>query len=199
MTAPRCIMVLSLLAQACMSTAPKPPAGPPPTDPIAQVSASDLRARGLAFARAGDLVRAEQYLQAAVIKGADDRTIVPELVRVCVTASRLRAAVAYGEPYLERHPQDAAMHFLLAIVHLSLGDSQRARAELEATLRYRPEAADADFYLGTIAADRLDFPTARRHFARYLAARPRGRHAARARLLLAQHAVRVMPTAEARP
>jgi tetratricopeptide (TPR) repeat protein len=178
-----CCLLLS--AGACMSQR-QGPVGPPPVDPISSVSAGELRAKGLAFARRGDLTRAQQYLSAAQQKGYDESVIVPEIVKICVAASRLRAALAFAEPYLERYPEDAGMKYVVGTIHFALGDLQRATAHLSGALRPSAIMIDAAFSLALIAHDQGQPQEARLHLKRYLKVQPRGRFATRAKHLLAK-------------
>ncbi|RMH36669.1 MAG: hypothetical protein D6689_22065 [Deltaproteobacteria bacterium] len=190
---------MSALAAGCAATTARRPSGPPPADPIASVSAAELAARGRAYARAGDLVRAEQYLAAALAKGGDDRDIVPQLVEVCVAGSRLRAAIAHADSYLARHPGDAGMRYVLGALRWAAGDRDGARAELRRALELAPRLADAEFALGQIAVEQDDDEAARRHMARYLALAPSGRHAREARALVGARPRPVELAAPARP
>lgn len=177
-----CCLLLS--AGACMSQR-QGPSSPPPADPIASVSATDLRARGLAFARRGDLTRAQQYLSAAHQKGYDETVVVPEIVKICVAASRLRAALAFAEPYLQRHPGDTGMNYVVGTIHLALGNLQRATTHLNGALQPSAIMIDAAFSLALIARDQGQPQEARQHLKRYLELEPGGRYATRARHLLA--------------
>lgn len=179
------LVCLSSCASACMSQR-QGPAGPPPTDPIASVPAAELRAKGLAYARHGDLTRAQQYLSAAQLKGFDETVVVPEIVKICVAASRLRAALAFAEPYLERHPEDAGMNYVVGTIHLALGNLHRATSHLNGALRPSAIMIDAAFSLALIAKDQGQPQEARLHLEHYLNLRPRGRYASRAQHLLAQ-------------
>ena len=179
------LLCLLLCAAACMSQR-QGPAGPPPADPISSVPAGELRAKGLAYARRGDLTRAQQYLSAAQLKGFDETVVVPEIVKICVAASRLRAALLFAEPYLERHPQDAGMNYVVGTIHLALGNLRRASSHLNGALRPSAIMIDAAFSLALLAQDQGQPQAARRHLEHYLEVQPQGRYATRAKHLLAQ-------------
>jgi len=115
------VACVCLLATACLSAQRKGPSAPP-IDPIAQVPGATLRAEGLGYAQRGDLIRSQQYLSAALQKGFDETIVIPELVKVCVASSRLRAALEFAQPYLRRHPRDAGMQNVVATIHRALGD-----------------------------------------------------------------------------
>ncbi len=127
------LAALAILLAAC-GARPRHPTTPPPADPIANIAHQELHARGIAFARTGDFIRAEQYLRAALEKGHRDTKVVPQLIRVCVAASRLRAAAAYAAPYLEQHPDDTATRTVLATIQLALGEQMAARDNLQRVL-----------------------------------------------------------------
>lgn len=161
------------------------PSGPPPVDPIASIDASELRAQGLAFARTGDLTRAQQYLAAAYAKGFDESLVLPEIVKVCVAASRLRAALSYAEPYLDRHPNDAGMSYVVGSIHLALGNLQLAAMHLNGALEPTELAIDAAYSLAVVESRQGQPEEARKHLQHYLRIAPKGRYATRAKRLLA--------------
>lgn len=172
-------------SSACMGQQ-QGPKGPPPSDPISRVQASELRAQGLSFARRGDLVRAQQYLSAAMAKGFDERIVVPEIVKVCIAASRLRAALAFAEPYVLNHPEDAGMQYVVGTIHMVLGNLQAASDHLGGALQANRLMKDALFSIALIASERGNTRAARKNLEEYLLARPRGRHAIRAKRMLAR-------------
>src|SRR6185436_9409565 len=90
-----------------------------------------LLERGKAYAEASDLLRAEQYLAAALAAGADDRQVIPPLLRVCVELRHHRLAAEHAEAALARHPQDKRLRFLTGALYVSIGERERARAHLE--------------------------------------------------------------------
>jgi hypothetical protein len=106
-----CTALLGASGCAGRSDALRPP---PATDPMRAVQARQMMEEGLSLARAGDLVRAEQYLAESLDRGADPRAVLPTLLRVCVSASRYRAAVTYAARYLERNPGDWPLRFLVS-------------------------------------------------------------------------------------
>ena len=176
-------MILLLSLGGCMSQR-QGPVAPPPADPIAATPAEELRAKGLAHARRGDLTRAQQYLSAAQAKGFDEKVIVPELVKICIAASRLRAALAFAEPYVDKHPEDAGMSYVVGTIHLALGDLQRASSHLSGALRPSHIMIDAAYSLALIAMEEGRTGEAREHLKHYLRAAPKGQFASRAKNLL---------------
>jgi len=181
---PLTLLLVAVFSGACTSPVQRH-AKLPPADPIARISADQLRARGLAFARRGDLTRAQQYLSAAKLKGFDERIVVPEIVKICIAASRLRAALAYAEPYLQRHPDDTGLAYVAGTVELALGRVQEARVHLRGALHSDPAMLDAAFSLAMIAKDEGHSDMARQHLQHYLERQPAGRFATRAKRLLA--------------
>lgn len=174
-------LALALAAAPACTRAPRP-AGPPPGDPLASVRGSDLYRRGVALARAGDFVRAEQYLTTAIARGYPEARALPALLRVCVASSRLRAALGHAEPYLERNPDAWSLRYLVASIYLGVGEADRARESLERVIADAPDQAGPHYLLAIVLRDELgDRPGAARHFASYLALAPRGPHAAEVR------------------
>lgn len=149
---------------------------------VASVPWQALYDRGVQLANEGDLTRAEQYLAAAIQRGAPVERVLPRLLRVCVTAQRYRAAIEYARPYLERHPEAWALRYLIATIHIGLSEPHAARRHLELVLQYNPRHAEAHFTLAMLLRDDLGDPAAAdEHFRRYLELEPDGQHAQEAR------------------
>lgn len=156
-----------------------------PGDPLAETPAATLFQRGVELRRSGDYVRAEQYLAAARDRGHDASAVVYELVGVCIDAARYRAALRYAVPHLERNPDDWALRYLVASLYLAVGETPRARDELERVVADRPDEPEPRFLLAIVWADYLQQPgAAAAHLEAYLALAPDGRHAAEARARL---------------
>lgn len=182
------LLCLILTMTACAAQ-PRGRTTPPPADPIAAAPAAQLRGQGLAYARRGDFVRAQQYLAAAKLKGYESRIIVPELVKVCVAGSRLRAALLYGEPYLQRHPEDAGMSYVVGTIHLALGDIHRATVHLNGALRAEDLMIDAAFSLALVASKEGRVKEQARFLRQYLSVKPAGRYSTQAKVMLAKLSV----------
>jgi tetratricopeptide (TPR) repeat protein len=151
----------------------------------AEEAPDKLLARGRAFAAVGDLARAEQYLAAAIDRGADPRAAMPLLLRVCADQQRYRAAIDYAEPQLKKHPDDYRLRFVVASFYTTIGDTAAARDELERIAKERPEFAPAHFALGVLLRDEAgDVVSADGQFREYLRLEPRGAHAEEARASL---------------
>lgn len=138
--------------------------------------------QGVTLANSGDLVRAEQYLAAAIQRGGPPDRILPRLLRVCIAAQRYRAAIEYARPFLDHRPDAWPLQYLLATIHMGLGEPQSARQRLELVLHYNPRYGEAEFVLARLYRDDLSDPgAADTHFRRYLEIEPAGSHAAEAR------------------
>jgi predicted Zn-dependent protease len=180
---PALVLGTCLLTQACAS-APKPTL---PVTPAAanRSTAEHYVAEGMSLARAGDLVRAEQYLASAWrIDGRDPR-ILRTLLHICIGASRLGAAATYAQAYLLAHPHAWPLRFVLASIDLALHRTDDAREELQHVIEDHPEHADAYFLLATLERAGGNQTDARRSlYDRYLVLAPNGSHALEARRLL---------------
>ncbi|MEM9190060.1 MAG: tetratricopeptide repeat protein [Myxococcota bacterium] len=161
----------------------------PPADPIMEVEASELFQQGIQLAQSGDLIRAEQYIAASVVRGFPEEQALPVLLRVCISASRLRVALGYAQPYLEEHPDDWSLRYLVASIYLGMGQIDRAQEELQQVLEDAPEEADPYFLMAVVLRDeRGEIEAADDHFRRYLELAPDG-----ARAPAAQNALRRVP------
>jgi len=152
-------VLLAALLGACGSN-PKPV---PVVPGQGETPGTELVSRGREAAGRGDAVRAEQYLSLAIEEGAERRSVLPELLRACLKSSHLRAALNYAEPYLLEHPEDDALRYLVATIHLGLGQVPPARRELGLLLQRNENSPDAHYLLGVIDAA-LDIEAARQHF-----------------------------------
>jgi len=156
----------------------------PAPDPLASASASMLLQRGRAFAAAGDTIRAEQYLVAAASKGAADRDVLPALLEVCIRGQRYRAALVHVEAYLVRRPNDRALLQLSAVLYLTTGSPDQARAALERVVRAVPDEPEPR-YLLALAHQELGQPRqAAPQLRRYLSLSPSGTRAQEAKAWL---------------
>ncbi len=148
-------------------------------------SVDKLVARGRGFAGVGDLTRAEQYLSAAIDVGGDPAAILPDLLRVCVAADRYRVAIAYAAPWLDRHPGDDKLRFVVAALRANVGDGAGARADLERLVAHAPDDPRTRFAYASFLRQELgDVGSADAQFRAYLALAPNGPHAEQARSLL---------------
>lgn len=146
-----------------------------------------LLARGRALARLGDHVRAEQYLSAALDRGAKPAEALPPLLRVCIEARKFRVALDYAEPYLRQDPGDLGLRFVVASLYSTIGEPDAAKRHLEEIVRRQPDNAEVRFALGVLLRDDAgDLRAADEHFRVYLRLEPRGVHAPEARESLLQ-------------
>jgi tetratricopeptide (TPR) repeat protein len=166
-----------LLLGACGASNPGA-AGSDSPDPLDGTTAEELYERGVELGNAGDYVRAEQYIVAAMDRGYSEDDAMPALMRFCLAASRLMAALGYAEGYLQRHPRAWALRMLVASIRMGLDQADQAREELERVLDDAPEEPpEAHYFLGVLFRDELaDMETSRAHFRRYLALAPQGSH-----------------------
>lgn len=162
------------------------PTGEPVPDPLQDTEARELFERGVALARQGDHLRAEQYLTSAMDRGYDEREAMPILLRVCVSSSRLATAIRYAEPYLANHPDDWPLRYLLASFHLGVGQLEEAQAHLERILDQEPAAAEPHYLLGVTLLRRSVEHEGREHLRRYLELDPEGAFADEVRGMLAE-------------
>ncbi len=154
----------------------------PTTDPMAQITGEQLFDAGMQLARAGDLVRAEQYLVASMQRGATEPRVIPHLVSVCVQASRFRAAVSYATPYLEAHPHDWRLRYLVGTILAGLDEFSAARRAFERVLADNERHAEAHYLLATLLRERFNDPAgADVHYRRYVEIEPAGAHVEEAR------------------
>ena len=178
-------------AAACGESAPPPPQETA-RDPMNDVDAETLYRRGLTLADEGDFVRSEQYLSAAITKGYPEDRVLPKLVRLCLLGSRVRTAVSYIEPYLERHPHDWSLRYLNATLYVALEQNDAARTEVLRVLEDVPTRPEPHWLLGTLLRDAFhDRPAALAEFQKYLELAPAGEHAEDARRTIANGATQV--------
>ena len=175
------VLVLVLVLGACAAS--PPPAAPRP-DPLATVPKQRLLRDGLAFAARGDDIRAEQYLSAAITRGAPAERVLPALVRVCVRSSRYGTALLHVRRALARQHVAPGLRLLAASLFLAADQDERGRAELERVVDEEPELALAHFALGSLLAEAGEAAPARHHLDTYLDLAAAGPHASDAERLL---------------
>lgn len=182
-------MMIRLLATGFVALALVGCGRPPAAAPSAASGANDeassaarLVEEGRAFAEAGDALRAQQYFAASLKAGADERLVMPLLLRACIAQKNYRLAAEYAEASLAKHPNDARLRLLSGALHGTLGESARARDRLERAAKELREDADAQFAVAvSFRDDASDVVAADEYFRRYLALAPNGEHAEEAR------------------
>ena len=157
----------------------------PTPDPLADADADQLYEHGLGMAQRGDLIRAEQYILAAIEKGFDRREALPSLLRVCVASERYAIALRHARPYLREHPEDWSLRYLVATLHIAVGSDDVARVELEKVIRDAPEQPVPYYTLGMLHREQhSDMDAARQYLERYVELAPEGDHADEVRDML---------------
>ena len=161
---------------------------PASTDPLLSVGAEELYRDGERMAQAGDPLRAEQYLNAAIQRGYPAQRALPLLLRVCIASSRLGVALQYATPYLQLHPEDYRLRYLVAAVQIGLGRASEARMELMRVVRDAPDFAEAHYLLGVLLRDHLnDSEGAAQAFTTHQRLKPDGLHGAEVSAWLREH------------
>ncbi len=132
---------------------------------------------GKGFASVGDLTRAEQYFSAAIESGADERLVLPLLLRVCILDGRFPMAIQYAENHLQHAPTDIATRFVVGTLYSAIGDTEKAQRAYNQVLEVEPDNADAHFALAVLLRDIGGDPVlADHHFREYLRLKPGGAH-----------------------
>jgi Tfp pilus assembly protein PilF len=140
-------------------------------------SPDKLFERGKGFAAVGDTTRAEEYLTAALAAGADDKKVVPVLVRVCIRDQRFRSGIEHAENYLNKHPGDTGTRFILGTMYVAVGDMGKAKTELSRVVAEKPDLAGAQYALGVVYKEMNDPVAADHNFRAYLRLEPHGEYA----------------------
>ena len=144
-----------------------------------------LLRRGKALVRLGDTTRAVQYLTAALQEGEPPEKVLPVLLPVLIEAGRYRVAIVHARQYVENHPSDVKMRFLLGTLYRAVGRINEAIDEFEQVVTLDPKHADAHFALGELLRQQgRDLIEADRQFRIYLKLHPNGPRAERARASL---------------
>jgi tetratricopeptide (TPR) repeat protein len=174
------VLVIALLGCGGKSSAPP---SQPAADPLKTAPTTELFERGRELADAGDYVRAEQYLTAAMHRGHPSKDVLPVLLQACVRGRRYQSALGHAQRELRRNPEDWRLRYVVATLHEALGERTKAQVELKRVLDGEPRFANAHYSLGVLlsATDRRAAST---HLHRYLEIEPKGNHAADARARL---------------
>jgi tetratricopeptide (TPR) repeat protein len=169
-------------------------------DPLAEISPDQLYAQGELLARNGEVLRSEEYLSAALQRGYPAQKVLPLLLKVCLAASRLGAALNYARPYLQLHPEDYHLRYLVAAVQFGQSRPDEAARELRRVLQQQPDFAQAHYLLDVILRDHEhDLAAATQHFLRHQALDPRGLHGAEVAAWLDENADAVTTPSDLQP
>lgn len=180
----RWIAIAALAASACVPT---------PAQRIKSVekivrkerTPDKLVARGKAFAAIGDNTRAAQYFSEALDQGADERKVLPLLMRTYIVSRRYLVAIQVGANYVRAHPEDYRLRYLVGTLYAAVGDIRKAQGAFERVLVIDPKHAGAQFALAVLLRDdEHDWIAADYHFRQYLKLAPKGPHAEEARASL---------------
>lgn len=166
-----CAACCVLLASACAHDARPSPTtldrGQAATEP-ASSSAAVLFQRGSMLAAQEQYPAAESALAQALSAGYPGARVLPVLLDVCSKSARPSAGVEYAAPYLQLNPADFQLRYRVALLHLELGEYERARSELSRVLDSAPNYAPAHYTLALMLRDHFqDEAGAARHFAAY--------------------------------
>jgi len=180
------VVALALGCVGCGRATEEPPATASGEDGADEAAASrELVELGLAFARAGDSVRGEQYLSAALDAGADPNQALLALMQLCIKAGRFEAAAQYGEAYERDVLAKRELAMLLSGLYISLDQDDKAIKRLEQVAGDYPELALAHLLLGRLLRQKeRDLEQADAHFRGYLRLEPEGIYAREARASL---------------
>ncbi len=148
-------------------------------------SADELFEVAIYQASRGDLLRAEQYLTAALDQGYDETLAAYWLVKVCVAAGRYHSALRHATAYLRESPSDWGMRLVVASIREALGDLSQAQVDLERIVETRPDHALSRYRLAMLYQRGSRTPhRAIPHLRAYLQLAPDGPHAREVRELV---------------
>ncbi len=118
-------------------------------------------------------------------RGFPEERALPTLLKICVAASRLNAALQYAEPHLRDHPGNFRLRTLVASIHLGLGNVDDAETHLSEVIERAPTNAPAYYLMGMLHREEHGDPVASEpYLQRYLELAPNGAHAAEVRNML---------------
>jgi tetratricopeptide (TPR) repeat protein len=108
------------------------------------------RVMGIAHLHLADLEKSEDCFKRSLEYGADDPDTFLYLARVYQNRSDFRNEIFWLEKVLECEPENPIAQFRLAVVCISLGDTDRAEQILEATVKKYPDYVHAHRVLADI-------------------------------------------------
>ena len=145
---------------------------------LSVITGEDLFGLAMTHVQQSDLLRAEQYLNAARKSGYDEPMTVFWLVRVCVWAGRYHSALRHAASHLRDHPHNLSLRLVVASIHEALGNFELATSQLESIVEAAPRWALPRYRLGMLhrqTASPMEW--ARFHLEAYLRLDPNGVHA----------------------
>jgi tetratricopeptide (TPR) repeat protein len=155
---------------------------PGPNEPL---TADHLLQLAEAMERAGDPLRAQQYLLAALRAGANEKQALPRLLRLYVADGQYRLAIEHAADSLRRHPNDRELRVFLSTLYTAVGEDDEAIAQYERVLASSPNDAYTHYALASLLHDAgREAQRADTHFRAYLELEPQGPYAEEARELL---------------
>ncbi len=190
------MLALLLGGSGCSRAAEEPAIAGGPSRVEEAAASRELVELGLPSARAGDSVRGEQYLSAALEAGADPNQALLPLMQLCIRAGRFEAAAQYGEAYQREVRAKRELAMLLGGLYITLDRDEKAVEQLEQVASDYPELALAHLLLGRLLREKSrDLEQADAHFRGYLRLEPDGLYAreARASLLKRLNEVEQLP------
>lgn len=103
--------------------------------------------------RAGDLVKAREYLEKAVKQAPNDKQLRKMLLEVLVSTRDYDDAIKLCQSVLEDKPDDPETLFTLALIYMQQNQVDKAENTLEKLLSNPEWEGQASFYLGKIELD----------------------------------------------
>lgn len=116
--------------------------------------------KGVKYAQAGDLVRAEAELRRAVELAPSDAAYLTSLGGILAVEQKLEEANAFFEKAIKANPEDPVSRRNLAANQWQLGQLKPAQANLERLLRSQPADKVATLLLGMVSENLGDYPRA---------------------------------------
>lgn len=121
----------------------------------------------------GDTLRAQQYLLAALNHGADQRRVLPWLLRLYVADGQYRSAIERVNESLRVSGDDLELRMLLASLYRATELESSAAQQYEEVLQRAPNQSRAHLELGMMLHDSGSDPArADQHFRAFLALAP---------------------------
>ena len=136
-------------------------------------SASGHIAKGRALIAKGDIQRGESEIQAALGSDPVSLPALATLLKLSVGRGSVPEVIQRISGLLQQHPQNAGLHFLLALGYFSLKDLDRAEAGVSKALTLDPGTPDAYTLMANIDLARGATGKAESDFRSAIAAQPR--------------------------